>query len=578
MKDHHKKESPILTLPSLAGGFQGGAGESDPWAHVIGQQYGDNYPCQMVLDSSRNIIFTMMRTGSHITVKLSNSGTILWKRKLNMGTDYSSSFQKSDVTVDSSDNVYVAFTTTSNYSSVYIPVSNTQGEGNIIVAKYNSSGVLQWQREITTSTSTATGNAGGIACDSSDNVYVCGTQMGYNQSTSAYQKYALVKFNSSGTHQWTRRLQGYTNVNWGSSQNFTERNAMSERHRANGLTYVPAADGQPEGVCMCGSIYNYDSQNASQDFFLARYDTSGNIQWRKCYHRGIYSSYEKGEGPERDNYESIQAMKCVRSDSSGNIFVVGTASNGLQFNSGYPRSQMLFKLDPSGSLTWSKRFGSFDDKGASLAVSSSTGQIITVGLRQVIHSYSYTSYGNINVYDSSGSPQRSFNVDSGGYGTFTDYERINYCASVAADDKDFFYLLVAFKSVTGSTSTGLQCIVLKLALDFTVSTPSGSYPTSGHPSLAGYNGSYSVEPYRWGIRHRGGNPSFPANPSFQFINGSGGLSVTDQSTGGWTTTARITDQNIGAITLPIATSTLTDSDATYTISNDFIAEWPTAAQ
>ena len=164
----------------------------------------------MVLDSSRNIIFTMMRTGSHITVKLSNSGTILWKRKLNMGTDYSSSFQKSDVTVDSSDNVYVAFTTTSNYSSVYIPVSNTQGEGNIIVAKYNSSGVLQWQREITTSTSTATGNAGGIACDSSDNVYVCGTQMGYNQSTSAYQKYALVKFNSSGTHQWTRRLQGYT--------------------------------------------------------------------------------------------------------------------------------------------------------------------------------------------------------------------------------------------------------------------------------------------------------------------------------------------------------------------------------
>ena len=575
MKDFYKKESPILTLPSLAGGFQGGAGESDPWAHVIGNQFGDDYPGQMVLDSSRNIIFTMMRTGSHITVKLSNSGAILWKRKLNMGTDYSSSFQQSDVTVDSSDNVYVAFTTTSNYSSVYIPVSNTQGAGNIIVAKYNSSGVLQWQREITTSTSTATGNAGGIACDSSDNVYVCGTQMGYNQSTSAYQIYALVKFNSSGTHQWTERLQGYK-----SSVTAQNRNAISQYHRANGLTYVPAASGQPEGVCMCCTMQNYDSQSSSRDFFIARYDTSGNIQWRNCYRRNVNNSY-KDEGPSY-GYNSV-ALKSITSDSSGNIFAIGTCNNSLQFNSAYPSSQMLFKLDPSGSVTWSKKFGFFKDRGAALAVSPSTGQIVAVGNKQVVHSYEYASNGNINVYDSSGSPQRSFNLSSGGSGTYNDYNRINYCGSVAADNKDFFYLLAVFQSVTGETSnpgqaSGYQCVVLKLALDFTVSTPSGTYPTSGHPSLAGYNGSYSVEPHRWGIRHRGGNPSFPANPSFQFINGSGGISVFDQSTGGYPSGARMKDTNIGAITLPIATSTLTDEDAQYTTSFDFIAEWPPAPQ
>ena len=575
MKDFYKKESPILTLPSLAGGFQGGAGESDPWAHVIGNQYGDDYPGQMVLDSSRNIIFTMIRTGSHITVKLSNSGAILWKRKLNMGTTYSSAMHNSDVTVDSSDNVYVAFTTTSNYSSVYIPVSNTQGAGNIIVAKYNSSGVLQWQREITTSTSTAQGNAGGIACDSSDNVYVCGTQMGYNQSTSAFQIYALVKFNSSGTHQWTERLQGYK-----SSVTQQNRNAISQYHRANGLTYVPAASGQPEGVCMACTMQNYDSTSSSRDFFVARYDTSGNIQWRNCYRRGIYSSYEKDEGTSY-GYNSV-ALKSITSDSSGNIFAIGTCSNAQQFNSAYPSSQMLFKLDPSGSVTWSKRFGYFRDRGAALAVSSSTGQIIGIGNRQVSHSYEYASNGNINVYDSSGSPQRSFNLTSGGSGTYNDYQRINYCASVAADNKDFFYLLAVFQSVTGQAAngqaSGYQCVVLKLALDFTISTPSGSWPSSGHPSLAGYNGNMAAEPHRWGIRHRGGNPSWPANPSFQFINGSGGISVFDQSTGGYPSGARMKDSSIGAITLPIATSTLTDEDAQYTTSFDFIAEWPTASQ
>lgn len=569
MKDHHKKESPILTLPSLAGGFQGGAGESDPWAHVIGNEFGDDYPGQMVLDSSRNIIFTMMRTGSHITVKLSNSGSILWKRKLNMGTSYSSGLQQSDVTVDSSNNVYVAFTTTSNYSSVYIPVSNTQGAGNIIVAKYNSSGVLQWQREITTSTSTAQGNVGGIACDSSDNVYVCGTQMGYNQTTSAYQIYALVKFNSSGTHQWTRRLQGY----YTQSVTSSNRNSISMYHRANGLTYVPAASGEPEGVCMCCVMMNYDASSSSRDFFLARYDTSGNIRWRKCYVRYIYSSYAKDEGPDQDY--STKALKSITSDSSGNIFVVGSASNTQQFNSGYPKSQVIFKLDPSGSVTWSRRFGYFKDQGAALAVSSSTGQIIAIGDRQATYSYEYTGRCCINVYDSNGNAQRAFFTTSGGSGTYGDYQRINHAGSVAADDKDFFYLLVAFKSVTGQTSnggqSGLQCVVLKLALDFTAYS-------SGIPSLAGYNGSYFAEPHRWGIYHRSGGPSWPANPSVQYINGSGGIYAEDQSSGGWPSGARMKDSNIGAITLPIATSTLTDQDAQYTTSFDFIKNWPPAPQ
>ena len=566
MKDFYKKESPILTLPSLAGGFQGGAGESDPWAHVIGNANSDDYPGQIVLDSSRNIIITIVQLSKLVVMKLKNDGTILWGRKLDTGTSYGTGLDKADVAVDSSNNIYAAVTTDSGYTPV---ASSVQNAGNIVLVKYNSSGVIQWQREIATSYSSGSGNLGGIACDSSDNVYVTGTQIGYNQSTSAYQKYVLVKFNSSGTHQWTERLQGYYNTSVMTGSN---RSSMSQYHRSMGITHVPAASGQPEGVCICGRQQNVDSQSSSADFFVARYDTSGNIQWRNCYGRSVYGTYNKGEGPSY-GYD-VKAMKPITTDGSGNILVVGTATNNQQFNSGYPKSQMLFKLDPSGSITWNTTFGWFDDRGQSLAVTNS-GDIVAVGGRYASHSYYYPNLSCMNFYTSSGTPKRAFFLDSGGSGTYSDYDRVNYASSVAADNKDFFYLLAAYKSVTTSSTsnTALQIVVFKLSTDFT------STEALGSPELAGWNGTYAVQPNRWGIRDRGPSSTFVANPSYQYINStSAGLQVFDQSTGGYPSGARMTDSITGAGTLPINTTSLTDSAATYIISQSLVSNWPPASQ
>lgn len=543
----------------------GGASEAEPWAHVIGNANDNDYPGQIVLDSSRNIIFTIVRTGELRLMKLSNDGTILWGRRLNMGVSYSTGLDKSDVVVDSSNNIYVAVTTDSNYSPV---ASSIKNEGNILVLKYNSSGVIQWQREIGTSYSSGpNGNLGGIAVDSSDNVYVTGTQIGYSQSSTAFQKYILVKFNSSGTHQWTERLQGYYTSNV-TAQN---RNAISQYHRSNGITFVPAASGQPEGVCICGRQMNYDSQSSSADFFIARYDTSGNIQWRKCYGRSVYNT-KKSEGPTY-GYDA-EAMKPITTDSSGNIIVIGSCNNEQQFDSSTPDSQMLFKLDPSGSVSWSKRFGQFYDRGKSLTVTNS-GDIIAVGGRYLYWSYLAQGAGCINFYTSSGTPKRSFNLSSGGSGTYSDYNRLNYAQSVAADNKDFFYLLAGYKSVTassGTSNTNVQIVVFKLrSADFTTNQ-------SSHPSLAGYNGSMFAEPNRWGIRDRGPSSTYVANPSYQYINLSGGISAFDQSTGGYPSGARMTDSVSSVGTLPINTTTLTDQAATATISHNLISDWPTAAQ
>ena len=69
----------------------------------------------------------------------------------------------------------------------------------IYLIKFNSAGVIQWQRNLTGS-----GNCFGfnITVDLSSNVYVTGI------STNSNQDGVVAKYNSSGTLQWQKKLDG----------------------------------------------------------------------------------------------------------------------------------------------------------------------------------------------------------------------------------------------------------------------------------------------------------------------------------------------------------------------------------
>jgi hypothetical protein len=100
------------------------------------------------------------------------------------------------VWADSSNNVYVA---------------GTHGTGLSYIAKFNSSGTLQWEK-LVDALGSANANAeypyGGIYGDSSGNIYVSGTNTTVNASKGVNAEYAgfIAKYNSSGTNQWTRRI------------------------------------------------------------------------------------------------------------------------------------------------------------------------------------------------------------------------------------------------------------------------------------------------------------------------------------------------------------------------------------
>ena len=143
-----------------------------------------------ITDASNNIYVTGASTNAQrcMLVKINSSGVVQWSPNYTV-VNYSGAF--SDVVLDSSGNVYV---------TGYI-----EGGYQGITAKYNSAGSPQWYVNMrgNSTPSSGEGNTGGVAVDSSGNVYAAG---GYSTSGGANRKPCLFKYNSSGTLQWQREF------------------------------------------------------------------------------------------------------------------------------------------------------------------------------------------------------------------------------------------------------------------------------------------------------------------------------------------------------------------------------------
>ena len=122
--------------------------------------------------------------------------TTTWSGTQQLGS--SSEDRGEGVTVDSSDNIYVT-----GFTHGGLDGNTNSGEKDIFLVKYNSSGTKQWTQQLGTPT-LEEGN--GVAVDSSDNIYVTGWTGGKLDTYSGGVDTILVKYNSSGTKQWTRQF------------------------------------------------------------------------------------------------------------------------------------------------------------------------------------------------------------------------------------------------------------------------------------------------------------------------------------------------------------------------------------
>ena len=157
-----------------------------------GTSYRPSYVAAMGIDSSDNsYMWTQNPTGGFAqVVKWNSAGAIQWQYSATTaggGVGNVLTSQGGDMTVDSSDYLLLGGWATTSTGGVVV--------GSI--ARVTAAGVVDWSREITAY------NEGiqAVATDSSDNVYISG------KSTSPTVPH-IMKFNSSGTKQWAREIDG----------------------------------------------------------------------------------------------------------------------------------------------------------------------------------------------------------------------------------------------------------------------------------------------------------------------------------------------------------------------------------
>jgi hypothetical protein len=250
-------------------------------------------------------------------VKYNSEGTPQWARKL--GGTGSIDIPLGSST-DSSGNIIVVGYYNSNPLTIYNADGTTfttlacLGSFDGFVVKYDSTGTLLWARRVS---GTSSELPLGSSTDSSGNIIVVGyydstTLTIYNANGTTFTTLAnaggndgfVVKYDSSGTPLWARRVSGTSSeLPFGSSTDSSGNIIVAGRYDSNPLTIYNAN----------GTTFTTLANAGGNDVFVVKYNSDGTPLWAKRV---------GGTGSDTAN--------SVTTDSAGNIIVGGYyASNPL---------------------------------------------------------------------------------------------------------------------------------------------------------------------------------------------------------------------------------------------------------
>lgn len=252
---------------------------------AVGQD-GSVYVCVYQYDAHGAVADLMV-------VKFDSSGKLQFKKALRR----SRSIYGQAVVVGLDGSVYVC-------AYMYSLVKNNLYDH--LIAKLDSSGVLQWQKELHDPSQLAVSHTDqhvSVAIGPDGSVYIGGKVRHSDQ----YSKLLIAKFDSSGVLQWQKTLYG---GKW--------------------------EDGTSLAVGPDGSVYVGGSTQLSSgryDILIAKLNSSGSIQWQKTI----------GEGYDDESFS-------VAVGPDGSVYVCGEIGDKY-----VPKYDCLIvKFNPSGTLQWQK--------------------------------------------------------------------------------------------------------------------------------------------------------------------------------------------------------------------------------
>lgn len=271
-----------------------------------------------------------------------------------LGYDNSNSMIK-----DASNNILItgAFSSTIDFDPT-AGVSNISSVGGYdgYVTKYNSTGGLIWAKKFG---GTMDNFSFCVATDSQNNVYTAGQFMqtvDFDPGTAAYNLTStmqgsfysfdinVTKINSDGNFVWAKKIGGQGDD---SVASMTVDNA--------GNVYVVGYFSGTADFDPGSAVYNLTGAGAAaaNEAYVLKLDSNGNFLWAKSFGS---TGYDRAHS--------------VKTDSSGNVYVLGEFAGTVDFDPGAGVTQLvaagppdfsetfLLKLDSNGNFGWAKSFSS----------------------------------------------------------------------------------------------------------------------------------------------------------------------------------------------------------------------------
>ncbi len=337
------------------------------WSRQIGSYDGYTQGLAITNDVDDNIYVTgitnvgiseQSKKGSFdlFLVKYDKNGNLIWTHELGKSGGY---VYGRAVVTDKQGNIYL-----SGMTNVNVFGESQIGIYDYFIAKYDTNGNKIWSKQIGNAKYYA--SSFGITIDKLGNIYLVGDANAslVKESQNGKVDYFIAKYDESGDIIWTRQSGGY-----------------------GGYTYAKKVTTDNKGnIYITGNTtvgLSNESQNGKIDYFIAKYNESGNMLWTKQI--GGESGITKGEG--------------IVTDILGNIYVSGytdvAISGGVQHG---VYDYFLAKYNESGNMLWTKQLGSKNGQTLSLDLGVDINKNIYLTGRTTVNLFGNRQMGNIDYF------------------------------------------------------------------------------------------------------------------------------------------------------------------------------------
>ncbi|MFH1100959.1 MAG: SBBP repeat-containing protein [Methanobacteriota archaeon] len=239
-----------------------------------------------------------------VTIKYNKTGAQQWVRRWDNPIYHLDDFA-SAIAVDTNGNVYItgkSLIGTAEYT--------------IVILKYNSQGIQQWEDFYYGGISQVLDYPEKIVLDGNGNVYVSGSVRAENNQFNV----CVLKYTGSGEQLWVRCYDGEAHSN-DTAQNIAVKN---------------------NEIVVVGETATFDIYT---DYLIIKYNTDGDLIWVDTY----------------DEAGTNDAAYAIAIDESENIYVTGASNNGEVW---YAYDYATLKYSSDGDLLWVQRYDALANETA----------------------------------------------------------------------------------------------------------------------------------------------------------------------------------------------------------------------